>query len=140
MNEYQHNANVVLKIKNVLLLVFRNYLYKKFIIILEFALRTLNETTGNACWTITQPFLLVFSIYKLFAVESVSDIFYTTMQETQACQGLGEALISSVKGGCIQTVSRLLQQGAPLDVEDFVSHRFLQTTKCSKLINSNISV
>ena len=50
----------------------------------------------------------------------MSDIFYTNMQESQACQGLGEAIVSAVKGGCIQTVSRLLQQGAPLDIQDFV--------------------
>jgi hypothetical protein len=50
----------------------------------------------------------------------MSDIFYATMQESQACHGLGEAIINAVKGGCIQTVSSLLQQGAPLDIVDFV--------------------
>lgn len=50
----------------------------------------------------------------------MSDIFYATIQESQACQGHGEAIISAVEGGCIQTISRLLQQGAPLDIQDFV--------------------
>ncbi|XP_011496234.1 PREDICTED: death-associated protein kinase 1-like [Ceratosolen solmsi marchali] len=41
------------------------------------------------------------------------------LTEFQACQGLGEAIVSAVKGECIQTVSSLLQQGAPLNIINF---------------------
>ncbi|KAL7299559.1 hypothetical protein TKK_0007637 [Trichogramma kaykai] len=39
--------------------------------------------------------------------------------ESQVCHELGDDIISAAKGGCIQTVSQLLQQGAPADVQDF---------------------
>ncbi|XP_066593408.1 death-associated protein kinase 1-like [Prorops nasuta] len=40
------------------------------------------------------------------------------LTESDACQGLGGAMISAVKRGCIEAVSQLLLQGAPLNVKD----------------------
>ncbi|XP_029043611.1 death-associated protein kinase 1-like isoform X2 [Osmia bicornis bicornis] len=40
------------------------------------------------------------------------------LTESEASQGLGEAMISAVKRGCIEAVSQLLLQGAPLNVKD----------------------
>ncbi|XP_051174967.1 death-associated protein kinase 1-like isoform X1 [Leptopilina boulardi] len=40
------------------------------------------------------------------------------LTETKASQGLSGAMISTVKRGCVEAVSQLLQQGAPLDVKD----------------------
>lgn len=42
------------------------------------------------------------------------------MQETEASQGLGGAMISAVKRGCVEAVSQLLQQGASLQIADSV--------------------
>jgi len=41
-------------------------------------------------------------------------------QESEAPQGLGGAMISAVKRGCVEAVSQLLLQGAPLNVKDSV--------------------
>lgn len=43
-------------------------------------------------------------------------------QESEAPQGLGGAMISAVKRGCVEAVSQLLLQGAPLNVKDSVRH------------------
>ncbi|KAJ8673986.1 hypothetical protein QAD02_005248 [Eretmocerus hayati] len=45
--------------------------------------------------------------------------------ESEDCEGLGEAMISAVKAGCIQTVLRLLEQGASIDVKDFCQDSLL---------------
>ncbi|XP_025262413.1 death-associated protein kinase 1-like isoform X4 [Camponotus floridanus] len=40
------------------------------------------------------------------------------LTESEAPQGLGGAMISAVKRGCVEAVSQLLLQGAPLNVKD----------------------
>ncbi|XP_029172203.1 death-associated protein kinase 1-like isoform X2 [Nylanderia fulva] len=40
------------------------------------------------------------------------------LTESEAPQGLGGAMISAVKRGCVEAVSQLLLQGAPLNVQD----------------------
>ncbi|XP_043793521.1 death-associated protein kinase 1-like isoform X1 [Apis laboriosa] len=40
------------------------------------------------------------------------------LTESEASQGLGGAMISAVKRGCVEAVSQLLLQGAPLNVKD----------------------
>ncbi|KOC66153.1 Death-associated protein kinase 3 [Habropoda laboriosa] len=40
------------------------------------------------------------------------------LTESEASQGLGGAMISAVKRGCLEAVSQLLLQGAPLNVKD----------------------
>ncbi|XP_020291158.1 death-associated protein kinase 1-like isoform X2 [Pseudomyrmex gracilis] len=40
------------------------------------------------------------------------------LMESEAPQGLGGAMISAVRRGCVETVSQLLLQGAPLNVKD----------------------
>lgn len=41
-------------------------------------------------------------------------------QESEASNGLGGAMISAVKRGCVEAVSQLLLQGAPLNMKDSV--------------------
>ncbi|XP_024938957.1 LOW QUALITY PROTEIN: death-associated protein kinase 1 [Cephus cinctus] len=40
------------------------------------------------------------------------------LTESEGSQGLGGAMISAVRRGCVEAVSQLLQQGAPLDAKD----------------------
>ncbi|XP_012282069.1 death-associated protein kinase 1 isoform X2 [Orussus abietinus] len=40
------------------------------------------------------------------------------LAESESCHGLGSAVISAVKRGCVESVSQLLQQGAPLNAKD----------------------
>ncbi|XP_050445654.1 death-associated protein kinase 1-like isoform X3 [Cataglyphis hispanica] len=40
------------------------------------------------------------------------------LTESEAPQGLGGAMISAVKRGCVESVSQLLLQGAPLNIKD----------------------
>ncbi|EFN74687.1 Death-associated protein kinase 1 [Camponotus floridanus] len=44
------------------------------------------------------------------------------LTESEAPQGLGGAMISAVKRGCVEAVSQLLLQGAPLNREDTLLH------------------
>lgn len=47
---------------------------------------------------------------------------FSFVQESEAPQGLGGAMISAVRRGCVETISQLLLQGAPLNVKDSVRH------------------
>lgn len=56
---------------------------------------------------------------------STKILFCLCTQESEAPQGLSGAMISAVKRGCVEAVSQLLLQGAPLNVKDSVRHSFI---------------
>lgn len=63
--------------------------------------------------------------------KSVNFNYSIFVQESEAPQGLGGAMISAVKRGCVEAVSQLLLQGAPLNVKDSVRHSLIHFTNIS---------
>lgn len=76
------------------------------------------ENIFYACYAINNQK----EIYCISCILSTKILFYLCTQESEAPQGLGGAMISAVKRGCVEAVSQLLLQGAPLNVKDSVRH------------------
>lgn len=81
------------------------------------------------CILCDKKFLKIFFFKKILESCIDKNLNYSIfVQESEAPQGLGGAMISAVKRGCVEAVTQLLLQGAPLNVKDSVSYRLFNLT------------